>query len=340
MATAALPVKGLHMKFPVTDNRKAYEKFISEVLPREGVNTLFLQIDYNFPFKSHPELNENQISVRDIDRFFAAAHAAGLKCIPLFSCFSQQSRDEHTFPLLRLHPEFDETPSKNNKDLYRRCWCPRSAVHSVVFDLIDEIIAATGTSDLHVGLDEVFEIGDANCPRCAGIAPAQLFADEVCRIHDHLAKRKCTMWMWGDRLLNAEAYPGIGAWEASGNHTYPAIDAIPKDIVVCDWHYEKAFDTPAYFAGKGFKVVACPWKDGALALAQLKQMRQLASDRNPAFASKALGIIQTTWRCNAGHSTDIDEFLKCCFTGASASPNAVNACACFKTLYAEIRRQA
>ena len=339
MATSNLPVKGLHMKFPVKSDLNVYEKFISEVLPRETVNTLILQIDYNFPFKSHPELNENEISRRDSKRLFKACSAVGIKCMPLFSCLSQQSRDEHTFPLLRLHPGFDETPLKNNKDLYRRSWCPKSDVHSIVFDLIDEIIDETGAADFHVGMDEVFEIGDNNCPRCSGILKSKLFAGEVQSIHDRLLMKNCTMWMWGDRLINADAYPGIGTWEASGNNTYSAIDDIPKDIIICDWHYENAHDTPAYFINKGFKVVVCPWKNSVLALEQLKQIQTLAADQNPAVAAKALGIMQTTWRCNAGHSTDIDEFLKCYFIGSSASPNAVNACACFKTLFAEIRRQ-
>ena len=46
---------------------------------------------------------------------------------------------------------------------------------------------------------------------------------------------------------------GIGMWEASMNNTHRAVDLIPKDVVIADWHYERADPTAPYFAVKGFK---------------------------------------------------------------------------------------
>gem|GEM_PF-6484583 len=42
------------------------------------------------------------------------------------------------------------------------------------------------------------------------------------------------------------------------NYKARFIDLIPKSVVICDWHYEKAYPTPAYFAIKGFDGIACP----------------------------------------------------------------------------------
>ena len=43
---------------------------------------------------------------------------------------------------------------------------------------------------------------------------------------------------------------------SSKNGTASAVDSIPKDIIICDWHYEKRADYPSlrYFQDKGFRV--------------------------------------------------------------------------------------
>jgi hypothetical protein len=37
------------------------------------------------------------------------------------------------------------------------------------------------------------------------------------------------------------------------------MDMIPKDVVICDWHYERPDRTAVYFAKKDLRVVTCPW---------------------------------------------------------------------------------
>ena len=86
-----------------------------------------------------------------------------------------------------------------------------------------------------------------------------MFADEVKLVRDHLQGKGRKLWIWGDRLLDGKD-TGLGMWEASTNGTDRAIDLIPRDVVICDWHYERAVPTAAYFAMKGLDVVSCPWK--------------------------------------------------------------------------------
>jgi hypothetical protein len=50
--------------------------------------------------------------------------------------------------------------------------------------------------------------------------------------------------MWGDRLIDGKKYD-FGEWEASTNGTAAAIDLIPKDIIVCPWHYELRDNYPS-----------------------------------------------------------------------------------------------
>ena len=57
-------------------------------------------------------------------------------------------------------------------------------------------------------------------------------------LHAHLVHdKKMTMLMWDDRLLEDKTM-GYGKWESSDNGTAPAIDQVPTDIILCDWHYE------------------------------------------------------------------------------------------------------
>ena len=51
-----LPVRGLHLSAPSKGELGLAEKFIREVLPKEGVTHLVLEFDYEFAYKSHPTL--------------------------------------------------------------------------------------------------------------------------------------------------------------------------------------------------------------------------------------------------------------------------------------------
>ncbi len=184
-------------------------------------------------------------------------------------------------------------------NLYCKSYCPlHPDVHAVVFDLVDEIVEVFEADGFHAGLDEVFYIGDEKCPRCKGKNRAELFAGEVTKIRNHLAEKDITLWMWGDRLLDG-ALTGLGMWEASTNDTYAAIDMIPKDVVICDWHYEQAVPTAAYLAVKGFRVATCPWRKADVAVNQLKMFRQFREHSTDELRDRFIGMIQTIWLSNA-----------------------------------------
>jgi hypothetical protein len=325
-----LPVRGLHFFAPQKSELDACEKFIREALPKEGVNTLLIEFNYSFDYKSHPECGEKSaLGAANARKLAKACSESGIKLIPQFNCLGHQSWAANTAALLKKHPEFDETPwlPKDNKGIYCRSWCPlHPDVHKIVFDLIDELADACETDTVHVGMDEVFLIADSKCPRCGGKNPAELFASEVKALRDHLNEKKRILWMWGDRFIDGKATK-IGEWEASTNGTHPAVDLVPKDIIICDWHYEKAHATPTFFISKDLKVMACPWKDEKVALAQLKMIRELASD--PKTGNLSVGILQTTW-------VSFGEFLRA-YKGESKDKSAMAVVACFKALFAAIR---
>lgn len=291
---AANPVwRGVHLSLQDDEQARQLVAAIPDLSAR-GVNVLVLEVDYSFDFQSHPELKSGRCLTRGGAReVVQAAHARGIRVVPQLNCLGHQSWSKTTLPLLVKHPEFDETPGKfpENKDIYCRSWCPQNPeVNPVVFALIDELIDAFEADAFHVGMDEVFLIASEYCSRCRGQDPAVLFAKCVNDLHRHIvSKRNLEMLMWGDRLLDSKALK-YSEWEASRNNTQRAIDLVSKDIIVCDWHYEKrdAYPSVPLLLSKGFRV----WPSGWQPLEAAKAFSQYArQEKNP----RMLGYLCTTW---------------------------------------------
>lgn len=335
-ASGALPVRGLHLSAPAKKDLAAAVEFIRKILPGAGVNTLVLEFNYQFDFKSRSEFADpSALGKEEVQLILKACRENQIELIPLLNCLGHQSWAKRNARLLEKHPEFDEMPGKfpDNQGIYCRSYCPlHSEVHKVIFDLMDELAKACEARAFHIGLDEVFILADPDCPRCKGKNPAQLFADEVKTLHAHLKEIGCRTWMWGDRLLDGKS-TGLGKWEASENGTEPAIDLVPRDIVICDWHYERATETPQIFATKGFDVVVCPWRKPEVALAQLAKVQAIRAGADPAVARRALGMMQTTW-CGFA------PFAKACSApesgGAPGKDSASESAQCFAALFKAI----
>lgn len=111
------------------------------------------------------------------------------------------------------------------------------------------------------------------------------------------------MYIWADRLIDGNT-TGIGGWEGSFNYTSPAIDMINKDVVLCDWHYERPDKTAPYFAAKGFRVITATWNRPAVALEQANDMQKFYSESTPEMKTKFLGMMQTVWSPVSGFFND------------------------------------
>ncbi len=238
-----------------------------EGLSKKGINTIFLEIDYHFDFKSHPELiqTENPITKKGAKKFAEICKAHGIKIIPQFQSLGHQSWAENTWKLLTVYPELDLTPGAfpGNDSLYCREWdVMNPKVNEIVFPMIDEIIEAFDADGIHVGMDEVFLLGDKKSPSTKGMNPAMLYAKVVNEFHAYfMEKQGKQLYMWGDRFIDASKY-GYGSWEASTNGTHPAIDSVSTDIIICDWHYnvQNVYPSIDLFIKKGFKVLPSSWK--------------------------------------------------------------------------------
>jgi hypothetical protein len=300
-----MPVRGFCIAAPRVGAVGHFNKFIRDELAPRAINVLILRIDYNYQFERHPELRDSSaLSTSDVKSIVETCRKTNIAVIPQINLLGHQSWAERIGNLLRVHPQFDETPHvkmpekyewPNSDGLYCKSYCPlHPDVHKIVFELVDEICDVFEADAFHAGLDEVFYIGDDKCPRCSGRDKAELFAGEVQRIRDHLKAKNRRLWMWGDRLLDGKT-TGLGMWEASMNNTHRAIDLIPKDVMICDWHYERPDKTSIYFAMKGFDVVTCPWRNPSVAIVQRDDVIRFKKDSTPEVSAHVQGLVQTVW---------------------------------------------
>lgn len=339
--TTTTPVRGFCISAPRPDHVNDFIRFIDDELAPRRVNTLVLRVDYNYQYESHPELRDSSALSRDeVRRLVDACRQHDINLIPQVNLLGHQSWASDLGNLLEEYPEFDETPHidmpenyewPNEDGLYCKSYCPlHPEVHEVVFEVVDEIMEAFDATAFHAGMDEVFYIGNEKCPRCAGRDKAELFAGEVRTIRDHLAQNGQELWIWGDRLLDGKT-TGLGMWEASMNNTHRAIDMIPADVVICDWHYERADPTAAYFALKGLSVITCPWDKPEVALQQYEQFREFKETAHPKMASRYRGMMQTIW-------TSAENFLDVYYGNVEADERQQGQVDCFNQLFGEMEK--
>lgn len=338
---AALPIRGFCIAAPKPASVDAFVKFIKEELATRQVNTLILRVDFNYQYEGHPELRDSAaLSKADVKKLVNACKSNNIRIIPQVNLLGHQSWASTTHALLRVYPQFDETPHvkmpakyswPNPDGLYCKSYCPlHPDLHKIVFSQIDEICDVFETNAFHAGMDEVFYIGDDKCPRCGGKDKAELFAGEVTKIRNHLAEKNRELWIWGDRLIDGKS-TGIGMWEASMNNTHRAIDMIPKDVMICDWHYERPDKTAVYFAMKGLRVVTCPWRNPSAGVVQVADMARFRKETSAPMQNNFQGIVQTEW-------SSPDSFLEGFYGGKKDDKGGDNTpWNCFRTVYTKMK---
>lgn len=163
---------------------------------------------------------------------------------------------------------------------------------------------------IHLGCDEVYsyERGEEDQKKM------RTFLTEL------LAQVKSegkTPMIWGDMLLNAENVGVVGDKE----HYYCScddpqdakklIDAIPKDTVIVDWHYDNLtapVKTSLYLKANGFRVIGAPWFKEENCRAHVDTIREHGLE----------GLMVTTWHTLSQQMPHI--LLDALLCGAYQSP--------------------
>ncbi len=284
--------RGVHLWLDNDPDALALVKTLP-ALAAAGANTVVVEVNYSFEFQAHPELRNPKFVTRaTAHQLAAAARNCNIRLIPEFNCLGHQSFGGKTGPLLRLHPEFNEASSLTltNKNVYCLEWCPQApGLNAIVFSLIDDMAEGFEADAFHVGMDEVYLLGAGECSRGLGKTPAELFAAQVNALHQHIVGvKKLEMLMWADRVIGPK-FQGYSKYDNAGNDLSAAIDLIPRDIVMCDWHYEwrQSYPSVALLAKKGFRV----WPAGFLPLKAARQLSDFAESQS----TNVVGYLATTW---------------------------------------------
>ncbi len=226
-----------------------------------GINTICIELEKAFRFESHPEVSAPWAIEKEVFRDLAAyLRAKQVEFIPLLPLFS------HADYILNTHPEFREL----NSPVY----CVHApGLYEFLFELTDEIIEVFNPNYFHIGHDEALSAYDPrkrlsifNCSKCGEKEkPYEIFASDINKFHKYFFSRNIKTMMWGDSMLAPDdfkdaSFSQSGCYGGMPDNLAGAVDLLPKDIVMCDWHYEPAreFPTIKYLQEKGFETIGCP----------------------------------------------------------------------------------
>ncbi len=254
-------------------------------------NYIFLEVGGAMEYKRHPEINETWqkfaaycrektgrtreinfsgshpknaihcdngdgdiLTQNEVREIIAYCRSRGLEVFPEVPLLA------HTDYICHAHPEIAE----RNDDPYPNAYCPNHPnTYPIVFDILEEVIEVFKPKFVHIGHDELYDIG--LCDRCKDKKPYEIFAEHIIKIHDFLAKKSVGTMMWGDRLQpvvlkNGRAIGGSGMdylSDVNGKRRYSpplfwAQGMLPKDIIMVNWfhgygiQYDYVFHTHKY----------------------------------------------------------------------------------------------
>ena len=233
-----------------------------------GFNTIILALGNKVAFRSFPgPLSKTAWSLDEFVGVVKYIRSKGMKVVPAVPLLTHQWQF-----LAGTHPElmFDaSTYNPSNPNVYK-----------LVFPYLDEVIATVHPSAIHIGHDEV-----------SGKLPVDLFLQDVNLVHDYLTKMHVETWMWGDMLISSVEFPTMFHENLNGNeigYGEKLRKKIPKDIVICDWHYwdtQAGFPSIAAFHASGFHVLGASWR----------KAKTTQNFSRYAAAHGADGMIVTTW---------------------------------------------
>ena len=304
----AIAFRGLHLCwFPETEAVQI-EKYIRWASYYK-FNNIIIEFWGNFPFASHPEFNWHEYSATpdDIRRLVNLGKELGITLIPQLNIFGHAARSRGSsgkHPTLDFHPELLSLFEPNGW-----VWClSKPATRKLLTEQVLETLEAFDYPPFyHIGGDEA--IGAGECYLCRHSDYKALLIDHLTYFHKLLSEKNCRMMMWHDMLIQRND-PRWKGYVANGSpHMKDVLEALPKDIIICDWQYgspkeNEKWPTITYFKNQGFQVLACPWNN-------VEGIKSLGEN----VGKNGLdGLLCTTW-----HAPYFDQMLKIVTYGAQAT---------------------
>ncbi|MCX5642702.1 MAG: family 20 glycosylhydrolase [Candidatus Omnitrophica bacterium] len=251
-----------------------------------GYNTLLLYLEGVVRTKSFPYRPASaSYRPKDIQKILEMADKAGLDVIPGIGTLGHA---EH-FLRCRQLQHLAETGS-----WYKDMFCPsKEETYRFLEQYLAEIAVLFPGKNFHIGCDETWGLGA--CPVCRkriqnNETKEDLLVVHILRVHKILQGFGKRAWIWDDMFEND---PG------------EKIAQLPRDIVLCAWHYDseqmdrdgfqghfnnlRRLDTLGLYRKLGFDAVVCPSANYNMGINNTMAITEVARE------DRVLGGLQTTW---------------------------------------------
>ena len=264
--------RGIKLYLPGRENITFFKRFIRDFAAYYKFNTIILELNANMRLEKHPELNvgavqfERHLNFSRLDRppgvhmeYQNSSHQdnadGGIlekeEVADLVNYMRKFNIDvipelpslTHAYYLLWGHRELAENQAQPYPDTY----CPlKPGSYDLYFDVLDEYLDVIKPKIVHVGHDE-WRMEKDLCDLCRGKDYGELYAMDITKIHDHLAKRGIRTAIWGDHLLESVTEHEFQTWKSSAGYQYKIPGAlrpeqvmklIPKDILIFNWFWD------------------------------------------------------------------------------------------------------
>jgi hypothetical protein len=267
------PFRGIKLYLPGRENITFFKRFVRDFVAYYKYNKIILELNANMLLERHPELNvgavkfERSLNWSRLDRppgihmeyqnsshqdnadggILEKAEVADL--VSYMRQFNIEVIPElpsltHAYYLLAGHENLAENINQPVPDTY----CPlKPESYMIYFDVLDEYIEVIHPSIIHVGHDE-WRMEKDLCELCRGKDYGELYAADLTKIHDYLAKKGIKIAIWGDHLLESVTEKEFQTWKSSIGYTYKipgamrpeqVLKLIPKDIIIFNWFWDE-----------------------------------------------------------------------------------------------------
>ena len=266
------PFRGIKLYLPGRENITFFKRFVKDFAAYYKFNTVILELNANMRLEKHPELNVGAVHfARNLDfsrldrppgvhmEYQNSSHqdnadggilekAEVADIVNYMRKFNIEVIPElpsltHSYYLLAGHEDLAENTAQPVPDTY----CPlKPESYELYFDVLDEYIEVIHPAVIHIGHDE-WRMEKDLCELCRGKDYGELYAYDVNKIHDYLAKKGIGIALWGDHLLESVTEKEFQTWKSSAGYTYKipgalrpeqVSDLIPKDILVFNWFWD------------------------------------------------------------------------------------------------------
>ncbi len=278
----SLKFRGAHL-FLGNNALPFHKKLIERIFSHLKLNHLVLESEYT-RWDSAPEIAVDfSMDKRDLSQVIAFARQHQMEVTPLVQSLG------HSAWIFRNGQNRDISEDPENFHTY----CPLNPrTYSFIDAIYDEALQLFEPRFFHIGHDEVHMF--SRFPyheECKQRGLTQLFVDDVLHHYNRFKQRNVRTMMWGDMILHSTESADGAALAESPEEARCRREMLPKDIIICDWHYQPR--PPEEFVQKnlrvlqeaGFEVIATTWYTPMNIYNFAKAAQQAG----------ILGLLQSTW---------------------------------------------